>query len=74
VISQKLDYANRAGTASEILREVLGLHSTLPQWVENDLSRIIGKYQDGTIDETKLNQLSLQFLLASQYGRPLVRS
>jgi hypothetical protein len=57
VVSERLDYANRAGTASEILREVLGLPSTLPQWVENDLERIVAKYQTSPIDDTHLTEL-----------------
>lgn len=57
VVSQKLDYANRAGTASEILREVLGLPSTFPQWVEHDLNRIIERYQAEPLDEIKINQM-----------------
>ena len=36
--SVRLDYANRAGTAGEILRDVLGVPVTLPAWVEADLS------------------------------------
>jgi energy-coupling factor transporter ATP-binding protein EcfA2 len=57
VVSQKLDYTNRAGTASEILREVLGLPSTFPQWVENDLNRIVAKYQADTLDANKIEQM-----------------
>jgi energy-coupling factor transporter ATP-binding protein EcfA2 len=57
VASVRLDFANRAGTASEILRDILGVPSTLPQWVETDLNRIVAKYQTRTFDETMLQQL-----------------
>jgi energy-coupling factor transporter ATP-binding protein EcfA2 len=57
VVSERLDYTNRAGTASEILREVLGLPSTLPEWVENDLKSIVTKYQTSTLDEGRLKEL-----------------
>jgi energy-coupling factor transporter ATP-binding protein EcfA2 len=60
VTSEKLDYTNRAGTASEILREVLGLPTTLPQWVENDLQRIVKKYQTEVIDSAKLEQMKAE--------------
>jgi AAA domain, putative AbiEii toxin, Type IV TA system/AAA domain len=57
VSSVRLDYANRAGTASEILRDVLGVPTTLPQWVETDLSQIVAKYQTRKIEEATLNEL-----------------
>jgi energy-coupling factor transporter ATP-binding protein EcfA2 len=57
VVGVRLDYANRAGTASEILRDVLGVPSTLPQWVESDLARIVSKYQTKAIDENSLGEL-----------------
>lgn len=57
VVSKQLDYTNRAGTASEILREVLGLPSTFPPWAENDLNRIVGRYQADTLDGIKIEQM-----------------
>lgn len=49
-----LDQANRAGSASEILREVLGVPVTLPLWVEADLERIIEKYQTEPITDNTI--------------------
>ncbi len=46
VISTRLDTVNRAGSANEILRDVLGLEYTLPVWVENQLQSIVNKYSD----------------------------
>lgn len=57
VASIKLDYANRAGTASEILREVLGLPTTLPEWVDEELSAIVARYADKSIDRSVLDAL-----------------
>ena len=39
VVSQKLDTVNKAGSASEILREVLGVKATIPEWVEESLAK-----------------------------------
>ena len=64
VVSTRLDYANRAGTASEILRDVLGVPSTLPQWVESDLGRITAKYQTRKIDEAVLGELRAELKTA----------
>jgi hypothetical protein len=49
VISKKiesiyLDHINRAGSANEILRDVLGVPVTLPEWVEHELEKIVNKY------------------------------
>jgi hypothetical protein len=37
--------------------DVLGVPTTLPQWVETELSQIVTKYQTRKIDETTLNEL-----------------
>lgn len=57
VISQKLDTVNKAGTANEILREVLGVSATMPERVESDIARIVGRYRERPIDEVTLTQL-----------------
>ena len=54
VYSTKLDYINRAGTSNEILRNVLGIDSTMPSWAEETLEEIIRKYS-----KMELNQESL---------------
>ena len=41
VVSQKLDMVNKAGNASSILREVLGVKATIPEWVEEELENIV---------------------------------
>lgn len=51
VVSHKLDLNQKAATAHEILREVLGVPVTLPQWAEEDLQRICSNFtaQDVTV-------------------------
>ena len=57
VISQKLDIVNRAGTASEILREVLGVKATIPEWVEEDIAGIVARYRKQEITRAALAEL-----------------
>lgn len=57
VVSQKLDYVNRAGSASEILREVLGLPSTLPQWVDESLTQIVLRFEARDLTKAVLEEL-----------------
>lgn len=46
VYSEKLDHINKSASANEILRDVLGVDSTLPTWAENELGQIIGRYKN----------------------------
>lgn len=57
VESRMLDYANKAASADETLREVLGVSSTIPSWAEHAFSRIISDYGIGTLTEERLRQL-----------------
>ena len=57
VVSQKLDTVNRAGNASEILREVLGVKTTMPEWVEVELATIVARYRGGEISRATLSDL-----------------
>src|SRR5262249_23746300 len=41
VVSEKLDTVNKAGTAAEILRDALGVPTTIPDWAEHRLREII---------------------------------
>ncbi|MCP3476509.1 AAA family ATPase [Bradyrhizobium sp. CCGUVB1N3] len=60
IVSERLDYAKRAGTASEILRQVLGLPTTLPEWVEQDLAAVVARYQDRDINAATLDGLRVE--------------
>ncbi len=58
VSSLLLDQFSRAGTASEILREALGVPVTMPMWAEEELRQItldfrINKLSEASIDELR---------------------
>jgi hypothetical protein len=57
VISTKLDTINKAGSASEILREVLGVQVTIPQWAEDHLGEIVKNYRSRPITSETLLSL-----------------
>lgn len=57
IYSQHLDYKNRAGPASEVLREVLGVPTTLPVWVERDLETLSHRYQNEPITPETIEKL-----------------
>lgn len=57
VFSYQLDYVNRAGTSNAILREVLGIESTMPIWAENELNAIIKKYIQVTLSDDVISNL-----------------
>lgn len=44
IVSRCLNNINKAGTANEILREVLGIPITMADWVEEKLEGIVNKY------------------------------
>lgn len=44
-----LDTLEKTGGANEILREVLGIESTMPNWVNNKIDKIISKYLNNGI-------------------------
>lgn len=57
VVSQRLDTINKAGSASEILRDVLGVHATIPEWVEEGLSDIVARHRQLPVTLETLNAL-----------------
>ena len=57
VAASELDAVNRAGSSSEILRDVLGLTNAMPKWVEDRLREIIGKYAPVDLNETTLSDM-----------------
>lgn len=44
VVSTKLDFLNKASSAEDVLRNVLGLDSTLPVWAEHQLNGIVDRF------------------------------
>lgn len=57
VYSCKLDYVNRAGTSNAILRDVLGIDSTMPTWAIEALDSIIEKYSNLAFSKNNLGLL-----------------
>ena len=57
VISRKLDHINRAGTANSILRNVLGIDSTIPGWAEDILKDSIERYSKQPMTEKTFKRL-----------------
>lgn len=65
VSSLALDNVNKAGTASEILRDVLGVRATMPEWVEQGLEEIVHRYRDKAITAETLGELRSEL---AQFG------
>ncbi|BCH63275.1 hypothetical protein RvVAT039_04910 [Agrobacterium vitis] len=57
VVSERLDTVNKAGNASEILRDVLGVSATIPEWVEEGLDQVVARYRDRDISVNTLKEL-----------------
>lgn len=57
VYSYQLDYINKAGTSNAILREVLGIESTMPIWAEDALKDIVKRYSQVTLSQESLSNL-----------------
>lgn len=60
VYSCKLDYVNRAGTSNAILRDVLGIDSTMPIWATEELENIIEKYSHRDFSKDNLEALRIE--------------
>lgn len=57
VYSDRLDQARKSGTANDILREVLGLTSTIPDWAQEKIDLIVSNYSETTVDVESLGKL-----------------
>lgn len=60
VSAERLDTVNKAGSASEILREVLGITTTIPDWAETRVSQIIHEYKGEKLSDDLLKRLYSQ--------------
>lgn len=60
VFSTKLDYVNRAGTSNAILREVLGIDTSIPFWAENHLKQTIREYLAKDFTQDNLDNLRIE--------------
>jgi hypothetical protein len=57
VFTTLLDTVNKAGSANEILRDVLGLQFTMPVWVESRLSAIVHNFEQRDFTNETLSDL-----------------
>jgi energy-coupling factor transporter ATP-binding protein EcfA2 len=57
VISEQLSLTNKASTAGDVLREVLGVPATMPEWVEEDLDGIVQRYKGRKLTAELLDSL-----------------
>jgi len=64
VSSTRLDLHSRASSASDILREVLGVPVTLPIWAEDELERISARFATADLNEIGIAQLRGELALA----------
>jgi ABC-type cobalamin/Fe3+-siderophores transport system ATPase subunit len=60
VRSIALDQTKKAGSASEILREVLGVSVSIPQWAQNRLEAIVDDFEHAEVTPETLNSLRLR--------------
>ncbi|WP_281877265.1 AAA family ATPase [Nocardia sputorum] len=52
-----LNYSNKAASADETLRQVLGVESTMPKWAETLFDSIVSRYAAEGLDESSLRRL-----------------
>ena len=57
VDSALLDRANKAGSVDEILMDVLGVPSTIPQWAQTKIKTIVDEFSKGPRTQESANQL-----------------
>ena len=55
VESLLLESIEKSGTANDILREVLGIEATMPDWVKQEINSIIERYSDKGITKENLS-------------------
>ena len=60
VDSFRLDNVNKAGSANEILREVLGVRMTTGRWVDRQLDEILTRYSREDLNEESFAQLKAE--------------
>lgn len=60
VDSQKLDTVNRAGTATQILRDALGVPTTIPDWAAERAQEIIDEFKTRPVSDDLLDTLTEQ--------------
>jgi predicted ATP-binding protein involved in virulence len=73
--SRELDYVNKAASADETLRRVLGLESLMPRWAEDRFDEVVSRYLRNRISSESLeglrNELANQGL-AGEFPRAMI--
>ncbi|WP_254185515.1 AAA family ATPase [Nocardioides panacis] len=69
VESRKLDYINKAASADETLRRVLGLDSTYPSWAIEEFDEIVSKYLAGSVSTERMRALRAELNNAGLVGQ-----
>jgi hypothetical protein len=64
VKSERLDYVHKGGSASDILREVLGVPVTMPQWVQGKVDGIILRHRGQELNNALLDQIRSELAAA----------
>ncbi|PZU81196.1 MAG: AAA family ATPase [Shinella sp.] len=57
IVSERLDTINKGGSANAILRDVLGVEATVPEWVVSDIRHIVEKFRRTEITKESLMAL-----------------
>jgi hypothetical protein len=77
VVSRALDYANKAASADETLRNVLGVPSTVPQWAERVFEQIVERYSHEPLNEGRIQELREELRqngLATEFPEAIIRT
>jgi hypothetical protein len=57
VYSESLSATNKAASAGDVLREVLGVPATMPEWVEEELGLIVERYRGRMLSSELLDSM-----------------
>lgn len=68
VTSRSLDYVNRAASADDTLRRVLGLESTMPAWASQRFDDLMSEFAVGTLTAERLASLRQALSTAGLVG------
>jgi hypothetical protein len=76
VSSYELGDFEKSGTSNEILREVLGVPSTMPIWAADELENIVEEYSDKEINEESVSEMTKELKdkgIENQLSQALMR-
>ncbi|MCH8080513.1 MAG: AAA family ATPase [Proteobacteria bacterium] len=64
ILSERLDFAERPRTASEVLNEALGVSFTYPIWAERALEQIAAKFASRELNDQSIQDLQAELKAA----------